>query len=144
MRHIVVGVDSSEESVDAVRYAAGLAKDTGARLIVVHVRTVPPMWSTEFGPEPSVENYSETMEQLAREQADDALAGSDIPWEFRTVAGDPADALEREAERSGADLVVVGSTGKGGVQRLLLGSVSTRLVHHAHRPVLVVRKPAEK
>ena len=144
MRHIVVGVDSSEESVDAVRYAAGLAKDTGARLIVVHARTVPPTWSTEFGPEPSVENYTETMEQLAREQAEDALAGSDIPWEFRTVNGDPADALEQEAERSGADLVVVGSTGKGGVQRLLLGSVSTRLVHHAHRPVLVVRKPAEK
>jgi nucleotide-binding universal stress UspA family protein len=53
--------------------------------------------------------------------------------------GDPALQLEQGAEENGADLVVVGARGHSAAHRLLLGSVSTRLLHHARRPVLVVR-----
>jgi nucleotide-binding universal stress UspA family protein len=54
-------------------------------------------------------------------------------------SGDPAIQLDLAAEEHGADLVVVGARGHSVPHRLLLGSVSTRLLHHARRPVLVVR-----
>ncbi|HWD47397.1 MAG TPA: universal stress protein [Actinomycetota bacterium] len=57
----------------------------------------------------------------------------------RVRTGDPAVRLELGAEENGADLVVVGARGHSAAHRLLLGSVSTRLLHHARRPVLVVR-----
>ena len=64
-------------------------------------------------------------------------AGS--PWRLEVRTGDPAVQLERAAEETDADLVVVGARGHSVARRLLLGSVSSRLLHHAHRPVLVVR-----
>lgn len=53
--------------------------------------------------------------------------------------GDPAEELERVAAAAGADMVVVGCRGQSAAWRVLLGSVSTRLAHHADRPFLVVR-----
>jgi nucleotide-binding universal stress UspA family protein len=53
--------------------------------------------------------------------------------------GDPAEEIERVAAAADADMVVVGCRGESTVGRVLLGSVSTRLAHHADRPVLVVR-----
>lgn len=60
---------------------------------------------------------------------------------MRTVAGigDPADAIVDEAGDWGADLIVLGTRGLGGAQRLLLGSVSTKVLHRAPCDVLVVR-----
>ena len=60
---------------------------------------------------------------------------------LRTVEarGDPADAVVRQAQDEGADVIVVGTRGRNVAQRALLGSVSTKIVHHAHCDVLVVR-----
>jgi nucleotide-binding universal stress UspA family protein len=73
------------------------------------------------------------------EEAEAFLAEAGI--EARAVAGigDPADAIVDEAGEWGADLIVVGTRGLGGARRLLLGSVSTKVVHHAPCDVLVVR-----
>jgi nucleotide-binding universal stress UspA family protein len=62
-----------------------------------------------------------------------------LSWSWRVVdGGDPAEELERVAAAAGADMVV-GCRGQSAVGRVLLGSVSTRLAHHADRPVLVAR-----
>jgi nucleotide-binding universal stress UspA family protein len=78
------------------------------------------------------------IQELARKRTAQALDPLDIPWRFQVRAGDPAAELEQAAAEQRADLIVVGSQGHTVVHRLLLGSVSTWLTHHAQRPVMVV------
>jgi nucleotide-binding universal stress UspA family protein len=78
------------------------------------------------------------IEELARKRTAQTLDPLDVPWTFRVRAGDPAAELEQAAVEQQADLIVVGSQGHTVMHRLLLGSVSTRLTHHAQRPVMVV------
>ena len=69
-----------------------------------------------------------------------------LPSEMKLEAGDPAEEIVAEATTGGYDVVVVGSRGHGALGRLFLGSVSQGVLHHAKRPVLVVktaRTPAE-
>jgi nucleotide-binding universal stress UspA family protein len=60
----------------------------------------------------------------------------------RALSGVPGPAIVEACEEAGADLLVAGSRGYGPVRRVLLGSVSTQLVHQAHCPVLVVPRPS--
>jgi nucleotide-binding universal stress UspA family protein len=131
---IVVGVDGSPASVDALRWAAQQAALTGASLETVTSWSYP----TTYG-FPVIANVD--WEQGARavlEQAiTDALGEAGPPVRRRVVEGHPAQVLARAAE--GADLLVVGSRGHGGFAGLLLGSVSEHVVAHAPCPVVVVR-----
>jgi nucleotide-binding universal stress UspA family protein len=161
MAYVVVGVDGSEQSINALRLAAQEARWRSARLHAVYVfepvlaqdvATVATMTGTAW-PASSVtmlqDAYRRNAEQQeqAREHAvsqlehvlekvSDAVAGVVVE---RTVVSDehPAAALMRIA--ANADLLVVGSRGFGGFKGLLLGSVSQQCVQHATCPVLVVR-----
>ena len=136
--HILVGVDGSDASVHAATMAGRLAADLDAKLTAVYVRqlptTVPP-----FGAGIYLDSYWEELERLAAERTAEALDRSCAPWRFEVHTGDPAIQLQQSADEHGADLIVVGARGHSVAHRLLLGSVSTRLVHHARRPVLIVR-----
>src|SRR5215207_4672883 len=140
MQRIVLGGGRFVKKKQAARVAGRLTADLGAELTAVHVRHVAPMaWSS--APVAVASNPEETLgaiEELARERAAQALDPLDIPWTFQVRAGDPAAELEQAAAEQRADLIVVGSQGHTVVERLLLGSVSTRLTHHAQRPVMVV------
>jgi nucleotide-binding universal stress UspA family protein len=137
-QHIVVGVDGSDASVQAAATAGRLAADLDAKVTAVYVRqlptTVPP-----FGAGIYLDSYLQEGERLAAERAAEALEEAGAPWRFEVRDGDPAIQLDLAAEEQGADLVVVGARGHTVAHCLLLGSVSTRLLHHARRPVLVVR-----
>ncbi len=141
MNAIVVGVDGSDPAGAAARFAAELAEATGARLFAVHVRSVPALVTPEMVAENMFDEYVTAVEKLARESAEDALGGSGLDWSFESRGGDPAEELERAADEHGASLIVVGTKGHGAVRRFLLGSVSTRLVHHSAIPVAVVPQP---
>ena len=134
---IVVGVDGSEGSEDALRWAARQAKLTGATLEVVTGWEYPAF----YGWAPAMpEDYDyEDLASRAQAKAIDEVFGSDRPaaLETQVVARHPALALVEASE--GADLLVVGSRGYGGFADALLGSVSTYCVHHAHCPVVVIR-----
>ena len=93
-----------------------------------------PPWPWRATPEEALG----AIEELARKRTAQVLDPLDIPWTFQVRAGDPAAELEQAAGEQRADLIVVGSQGHTVVERLLLGSVSTRLTHHAQRPVMVV------
>lgn len=134
---IVVGVDGSPASLDALRWAAHQAELTGASLEAVTSWSYP----TTYG-FPVIANID--WEQGARTVLDQAIAdalGEAGHVVVRRVAeGHPARLL---ADLSvGADLLVVGSRGHGGFTGLLLGSVSEHVVTHAPCPVVVVRHPA--
>ena len=138
MNDIVVGVDGSQPGAEAARFAAELARATGARLHAVHVRSVPALVTPEMVAENVFDEYVTTVERVARQSTEEVLRGIDVQWAFDSRGGDPAEELERAAEELGAGLIVVGSKGHGAVRRFLLGSVSTRLVHHSAIPVTVV------
>ncbi len=134
---IVVGVDGSGDSNVAVRWAAREAAIHMARLTLVHAIEMPkPLWSAA--------ELRELYEADARGILDDAVADvtdftkGDSPREVnrQTYFARPAPTLIDMSKD--ADLVVVGARGLGAVGRLLLGSVSTALVHHAHCPVSVI------
>ena len=143
LKHIVVGVDGSAPSRHAARYAQGLAEQTGSKLTVVFVTEAPQI--LPIGPlggyvatskPPSAAELS-AIEALLN---DIAAERPNVVTEKRVEIGSPADTLCQVASHTQADMVVVGARGMGATARVLLGSVSDRVVHHAPCPVLVVRE----
>lgn len=144
---IVVGVDGSPASREALRFAAEEARLRGARLVAVHAWAfIPPAPVGEPGMIPvPVGDYAGQLDAeraAAEAELDAALAeafpeGPPVEVERRLVEGDAAQVLEAEAED--ADLLVVGSKGRSGLASVLLGSVSRHVVDHARCPVVVVK-----
>lgn len=139
MKSIVVALDGSPASQRAFALAVSLASKYAAALTVVHVTE--PMF---VPPEPFGFN-SAAIETANRDYGrklleDASVQARDAGLEAQTVlvVGSPADELLQAAERLDASVIVIGSRGQGRVGRLLLGSVSDRVLHHAKSSVLVV------
>jgi nucleotide-binding universal stress UspA family protein len=134
---IVVGVDGSESSRQALRWAARQAQLTGSRLEVVITWELP----TSFGwvpPYPSDFNPAGDAERAAEEEVGAALSSyPDVGVQTTVVEGHPAPTLVQASV--GAELLVVGSRGHGEFAGMMIGSVSQHCVATAHCPVLVWR-----
>jgi nucleotide-binding universal stress UspA family protein len=143
MSGIVVGVDGSEHSRRALEWAAREAARREAPLAVITVvQAIAGYWGTPVL-YPGDQDFMAGAQKDAEEATDKAIASLGGPRPagvtVRAQAGIPAEVLV-SASRD-ADMVVVGSRGTGGFARLLLGSVGSQVVHHAHCPVVVL--PAE-
>lgn len=144
-RHILVPDDFSEASRHALAYAATLARALGARLTVLHVG--PPIPAVTWAvPDITAQQAALWTEVLAaREQdahrslAHDVAPLSDLGVEPLFREGEPSDVIVDVAGTVGADLIVMGSHGRTGLRRALLGSVAERTARHAACPVLIVR-----
>jgi nucleotide-binding universal stress UspA family protein len=151
MAKIVVGVDGSETSKDALRWAIEEARLRDARVMALNAWQVPPV-APDFGPLPGAAVPYELVEMLprleeaARRVVEDAVqevaGGSDVEVDAVAVEGPPARSLV-DAARD-ADLVVVGSRGHGGFKGLLLGSVSLHVAQHAPCPTVICRHREEQ
>jgi nucleotide-binding universal stress UspA family protein len=133
---IVVGVDGSPSSVQALRWALEQARLTGAPVCAVSAWALPasPTWL-------AVEEDADYWEEGARTVLDDAIKDATgdaeaLPVQREVVGGHPAKVLIDASTDAG--LLVVGSRGHGGFTGLLLGSVSQHVVAHASCPVVVV------
>jgi len=138
---IVVGVDGSAHARQALRFALAEAALRGARVVVVGSWAVPPLAATGVGMIPAfdllrTELADSASEVLSRELAEVADAAAGVEVEQHLAQGDAAGVLVEAA--AGAELLVVGSRGRGGVTGTLLGSVSRACLHHAPCPVAVV------
>ena len=138
---IVVGVDGSAHARQALRFALAEAALRGARVVVVGSWAVPPLAATGVGMIPAfdllrTELADSASEVLSRELAEVADAAAGVEVEQHVAQGDAAGVLVEAA--AGADLLVVGSRGRGGVTGTVLGSVSRACLHHAPCPVAVV------
>ena len=132
---IVVGVDGSEESKHALRWAARLAASLDARIDVISAWQYPTYYG--WGAYPLEWNPGADMEKQLTATVDEVF-GEKRPQAIRLFVqeGSAAHILIQEAH--GALMVVVGSRGHGGFTGLLLGSVSSAVAEHASCPVLVV------
>ena len=138
MGRIVVGIDGSPGSRDALRWAIAEARLRGASVDLVtaysmsYVAMNPELAYLEASSEALVTRVKEMQARVIAEEG-----ASDVTIVPQVVPGPAAAALARAA--GGADLLVVGSRGRGRVRDLLLGSVSSYVTHHAPCPVVVVR-----
>ena len=149
---IVVGVDGSDASKEALRWAADEARLRSASLVAVYAWSfVPPQPIGDPGmlamPAGDLPGQLEAEGEAAQVALDHAVAnalGADpaVDVEKRLVEGDAGETLVTESKA--ADLVVVGSHGRSGFRAALLGSVSRHVVDHAACPVVVVKNPPDE
>lgn len=147
MKTLLVPVDLSAVTEDAIAVAARLGEALGAAVWLIHVAQPDPDFvGYEAGP-PNVRDQvaREMRETHARIQEYSAgLRDRGIDATAIQVQGATVETILHEAARLGADLIVLGSHGHGVVRRALLGSVSEGVLHRASCPVLIVpSRPAE-
>ena len=145
-RRVLVGTDGSETASAAVRHAAGLARVTGAELVVVTAYTTDPLHERQLADERDqapedvrwmITDVGEAEDRLVgakRIAADEGVAHV----RTRSEEGAPAPVLIDAAQELLADVIVVGNRGMAGAGRFLLGSVPNKVSHHAPCDVLIV------
>jgi nucleotide-binding universal stress UspA family protein len=144
-KNYLVPVDFSKTSDAALDHALGLAKENKGTVILTHVI---PTSAMMMGPETATASMIVEIENAELEKARSEInklvrrkklkSGS-----FKTVIvkrGDPAQVIAREAKKSRAAMIVMGSHGRTGLKRLVLGSVAERTLRYARCPVLIVKK----
>jgi len=131
IKRILVGVDGSKCSNEAVRYAADLSKKFDATVTLMHVYR-PPETTREL---PAHESPEEAKVKL--DESKKIMDGLGVGCKTIFAIGHPAGVILEESAK-GYDLIVVGSRGMGFVEGFLLGSTTTRVAHHAKIPVLIV------
>ncbi len=141
LNSVLVAFDFSETSLNALTYGRNLAAAFGGRLHVLHVADVIATSAAQFYPEghgdPETRATSLAMSQLrAFLSADD---GGQSATPAVRLSRSPADEIVKHAKEIHADVIIVGTHGRDGVSRLLMGSVAEHVVRHAPCPVLVVR-----
>jgi len=138
MERIVVGVDGSEGAQAALGWAVDEARRRRAILEAVYG------WHQVAVAPTHIAGDVDYFAGKAMEVVDAALASADtagVEIERKVIAGSPAQALLHESRK--ADLLVVGSRGRGGFTGLLLGSVSQQVAHHARCPLVIVPANAD-
>jgi len=136
IRTILHPTDFSDFSADAFHLACSLARDYGARLIVLHVEDVAvPMVGDGIMMPPPVMDLEPARDALRKIRPEDPI----ISVERYLIEGDPATEILQLARKTNADLIVMGTHGRTGVGRLLMGSVAERVLREAACPVLTVK-----
>ena len=140
---ILLPVDGSEESLDAVRHALLLIRE-GLRASVVLANVQEPASLYELlraHDADVIEGISRGAGQHSLEAAAALCAAAGVEAEQEIATGEPAHTLHDIAERMGCDLIVMGARGKGGTRGTRLGSVAHAMLHDAALPVTIVRHP---
>jgi nucleotide-binding universal stress UspA family protein len=137
---VVVGVDGSKASAKAIEFAFDQAEAMHAHVVAVHAWTSP--FLTYADGASMLQFDEEKIQDEARLLVAESVAGAaadhpDVRWTTELVSGSAAQALARRS--ASADLMVVGSRGRGGFTGLLLGSVGQSVLHHTQCPIAIVR-----
>jgi nucleotide-binding universal stress UspA family protein len=138
---ILFPTDFSTASDAALVHAESLARQMNARLLIVHVEEPPLAYGggeLYYGlPEPNSERILKMLEDVKP-------SDPSVPYTHRLTMGDPAGEVVRMATDENAEMIILGTHGRTGMTRLLMGSVAEAIVRRAPCPVLVYREVAER
>jgi nucleotide-binding universal stress UspA family protein len=135
---ILYPTDFSKPSEAGLQVATALARDTGAKLLIAHVQEPPAAYGggeVYYGlPEPD-------MNAIRNMLAEVVPTDTQVSHEHRLLTGDPATEIVRLATEEDVDLIVMGTHGRTGLRRMLMGSVAEAVVRHAECPVFTLKEP---
>ncbi len=138
---ILLPVDGSEVSLEAVRHAISLVRQgLKARMVLANVQEPAHLYELVMTPDPGV------IERASADAARDALLRgtallreADIPFETEIAIGDPAHTIVDIVERYACGMVILGARDKGSLRSALLGSVAHEVLHAAPVPVMIIK-----
>ncbi len=140
-KHILCPVDFGSLTEKAARNAVSIAQKTGASVTLLHVHAVPIYATASGGVAPTPTMLSDTSDELQRslDQLKDKLTTGEVELNTRLVMGRDsiAGTVLEVAKEIGADLVVMGSHGRSGIARFVLGSVAEQVIRNTDIPVLI-------
>lgn len=136
LKRILVPIDFSDCSIKALKYAAPLARQTGATLTLIHVFKRVSVAADILDMETNLCEYDDReLRELAQREI-----GGQSGINFLVGAGMPSHEIVRAAKDVEADLIVISTHGRTGLNHLIMGSTAEAVVRHAPCPVLVVRE----
>ena len=144
---VLVGVDRSPESHIALRYVCHLLEHFDAEVEAIYAKPdidkiVLEQFDVPFikpkDPKEIIERETKEVEDQILDACQVCLAGK-VPCEPKIEVGDPAEVILEEARAGDYDMIVLGSHGHSALKGLILGTVHSKILHHARRPVLIVR-----
>ncbi|MCL2450637.1 MAG: universal stress protein [Polyangiaceae bacterium] len=138
----LVPTDFSEPAAEALDHAIGLARESGGHAVVLHVSEIPVIGFPEGALIPTAELVGRITNeaQQALDQLVEQRKGCGVPVEALLKSGDPRDVIHAVADDVDASMIVMGTHGRRGIARTLLGSVTESVIRSATRPVLTVRE----
>ena len=141
IKRILFPTDFSHTGDKALAMAESLARDSGAKIFIVHVEEPPTAYGggeMYYGMlEPDLEHLKELLEKVKPKDLQ-------LDYEQHMVTGEPADAIARFADEHDIDIIVMGTHGRTGLMRLLMGSVAEAVVRRSKCAVLTVKPPDEE
>jgi nucleotide-binding universal stress UspA family protein len=141
IRSILLPTDYAEPSKTALNYATELARDYGARLVILHaVETLGPENIT-FG-EATSQPQPEAYRRRLWDELHHVVPSTQLTVEYVLSEDDPVTAILQAAANHQCDLIVLGTHGRTGMRRFLEGSIAEQVVRLAQCPVLVVKSPS--
>jgi nucleotide-binding universal stress UspA family protein len=140
-KQILVPVDGSDCSLHALDVAAAFAREQQARLSVVTVVDPAKAAAMAFGEASMAAACMDALDDEGKTLVEDAVARVRATWtaDVAVLDGAPIDSIVEHARGTGADLIIIGSHGRSGLSRLVLGSVAEGVIRHSTVPVMVVR-----
>lgn len=139
VKKILASTDFSDLSAKGVHYACRLAKDFGAQLIVLNIVLLD---ESSIIDKREMEQHKKRLDEFVTKIAADA--GGDLKIRKVIDAGQPYSTIVSRAEKERVDLIVISSHGRSGLSRMLIGSVTDKVLRASHVPVLVVPSGEEK
>jgi len=136
-KKILIPTDNSKVSIEAARHGLEIAKLMNSKVYVIYVVDIMPFIGLP------TEGFWETMREVLEEEGKEAFrkiekmaeeVGVEVTTEI--LEGSPAEEIVRYAEKKGIDLIVMGTSGKSGIDRLLLGSVAEKVSRKAQCPTV--------
>ena len=140
MLRVMIAVDGSEPSLDAVRHGVRLVRQgLHACLVLAHVQQEATLYELATQDPDMIAGASVAAGQHLMAPAVALVEAAGASYETEVGLGEPAATLVAMAERNGCEMIIIGALGQGGVRRVLLGSVSREVVHLSPVPVTIVK-----
>jgi nucleotide-binding universal stress UspA family protein len=145
MKKILIATDGSATAREAVDVGVELAAEQGAEVTFIHVLPTDDYIVSGRGhalPKPHILDMDES--EVALREAAEAAEEAGVSYAVERISGDTVDEIVAIADLTDADLIVIGSRGRGPITSTLLGSVSQGVLSESKRPVLIVRGVATR